>query len=184
MLPIRCENCQAEYPSQGVPYRCPSCGGIFNLILPLSFSQADIDNRFRDMRRYVALYGLPHYTEYYSLGEGGTPLLQDKIDNRPVYLKLEYANPTGSYKDRGSSVLVSHLVSRGVTQAVEDSSGNAGASFAAYAARAGINAKIFAPESASGPKLSQRDVPSSAYSGTATSADHRPCTGDKPARIA
>jgi threonine synthase len=107
------------------------------------------------MRRYTILYELPDSATYYSLGEGGTPLLQDKIDDQPVYLKLEYANPTGSYKDRGSSVLVSHLAGRGVARAVEDSSGNAGASFAAYAAKAGIQAKIFAPESASGPKLSQ-----------------------------
>ncbi len=119
------------------------------------FSQDEIDTRFRDMRRYSSLYGLSASAEYISLGEGGTPLLEDKIDGRSVFLKLEYANPTGSYKDRGSSVLVSHLASRGVTQAVEDSSGNAGASFAAYAAKAGIKAKIFAPESASGPKLSQ-----------------------------
>jgi len=51
--------------------------------------------------------------------------------------------------------LTSFLTSRGVTQVVEDSSGNAGASLAAYAARAGINAKIFIPESASGPKRKQ-----------------------------
>lgn len=110
------------------------------------------------MHRYVPMYGLPGSAEYVSLGEGATPLLEEKIDGKPVLLKLEYANPTGSYKDRGSAVLVSHLVSRGVTQAVEDSSGNAGASFAAYAARAGIKAKIFAPGSASGPKLSQIEM--------------------------
>jgi len=52
-------------------------------------------------------------------------------------------------------VLVSFLISRGVESAVEDSSGNAGASFAAYAARAGIRARIFVPDSASGPKRAQ-----------------------------
>jgi threonine synthase len=55
-------------------------------------------------------------------------------------------------------VLLSALLSRGVRQAVEDSSGNAGASFAAYAARAGLQARVFVPESASGPKCSQIEL--------------------------
>jgi threonine synthase len=77
------------------------------------------------------------------------------VERRDVYLKCEYANPTGSFKDRGAAAIVSFLVSRGVTEAVEDSSGNAGAAFAAYAARAGIRARVFVPDYASGPKLSQ-----------------------------
>lgn len=64
-------------------------------------------------------------------------------------------NPTGSFKDRGTALLVSFLLSRGIHNAVEDSSGNAGASFAAYAAKAGMKASIFVPAYASGPKRSQ-----------------------------
>jgi threonine synthase len=74
---------------------------------------------------------------------------------RPVYWKLEFLNPTGSFKDRGSATLVSFLRARGAAAAVEDSSGNAGASFAAYAARAGLRARVFIPGSASGPKRKQ-----------------------------
>jgi threonine synthase len=70
-------------------------------------------------------------------------------------LKLESLNPSGSYKDRGTAVLISQLLARGIRQAVEDSSGNAGASFAAYAARAGLKGKVFVPEAASGPKRTQ-----------------------------
>jgi threonine synthase len=69
--------------------------------------------------------------------------------------KCEYQNPTGSFKDRGTATLTSFLVARKVHSAVEDSSGNAGSSFAAYSARAGIKAKIFVPDSASGPKRTQ-----------------------------
>ncbi len=69
--------------------------------------------------------------------------------------KLETQNPTGSFKDRGTAVLVSYLRERGVSAAVEDSSGNAGASFAAYAARAGMSARVFVPAYASGPKREQ-----------------------------
>ncbi len=90
-----------------------------------------------------------------TLGEGQTALVKAKIGLRTVYFKCEYANPTGSFKDRGSAALISFLVSRGVGEAVENSSGNAGASFAAYAARAGIRAHVFVPETASGPKRRQ-----------------------------
>jgi threonine synthase len=90
-----------------------------------------------------------------TLGEGGTPLLWSQAFDRQVAFKLEYQNPTGSFKDRGSAVITSLLLAHQVSQAVEDSSGNAGASFAAYAARAGLKAKIFIPESASGPKRAQ-----------------------------
>jgi len=56
--------------------------------------------------------------------------------------------PTGSFKDRGMTVMVSYLKSRGVTEVLEDSSGNAGASFAAYAARAGVRPSIIPKGSA------------------------------------
>jgi threonine synthase len=90
-----------------------------------------------------------------SLGEGGTPLLPVQVGRRVLHFKCEHLNPTGSYKDRGTAVLVSALSAAGVTEAVEDSSGNAGASFAAYAARAGMRAHVFVPSTASGPKRSQ-----------------------------
>ena len=71
---------------------------------------------------------------------------------------MESLNPTGSYKDRGSTTLVSHLKERGIPYAVEDSSGNAGASFAAYCAKGSIRCKVFVPESASGPKRTQIEM--------------------------
>jgi threonine synthase len=90
-----------------------------------------------------------------SLGEGNTPLIWRAAFGREIAFKLEFLNPTGSYKDRGSAVLTSFLLGRGVRSAVEDSSGNAGASFAAYATAAGLQARIFVPDSASGPKRTQ-----------------------------
>lgn len=83
-----------------------------------------------------------------SLGEGGTPLAETTIDGQAFFAKLEYLNPTGSYKDRGTATLVNYLLAQGVTECVEDSSGNAGASLAAYAAAAGITARIFCPQDA------------------------------------
>ena len=95
-----------------------------------------------------------------TLGEGDTPSVRLRsvgqlLGIRNLYGKLELTNPTGSFKDRGSSVMVSVAREQGVLELVEDSSGNAGASVAAYAARAGIRAHIFAPASASEAKLRQ-----------------------------
>lgn len=64
-------------------------------------------------------------------------------------------NPTGSYKDRGTSVLLSHLIQRGASSCVEDSSGNAGASLAAYTAHFHLPSKIYAPATTSEVKLRQ-----------------------------
>lgn len=75
-----------------------------------------------------------------------------------VYFKLESLNPTGSFKDRGSALLVSalhKLVKKRRGYISEDSSGNAGASIAAYAARAGLRAKVYVPEAVAGPKFNQ-----------------------------
>jgi len=107
------------------------------------------------MWRYKASFGLPDNAPVLTLGEGDTPLVPANYAGLALWLKLESLNPSGSYKDRGSAVLLTQLAARGVREAVEDSSGNAGASFAAYAARAGIRARVFVPAVASGPKRNQ-----------------------------
>jgi len=93
--------------------------------------------------------------EIISLGEGCTPLVEVELYGQKVACKLEYLAPTGSFKDRGTSVLVSALVEMGIKRVVEDSSGNAGASLAAYCTRAGIEAQIYVPAHASPRKLAQ-----------------------------
>lgn len=95
-----------------------------------------------------------------SLGEGNTPCVRLDSLGRTLglsnlYAKLEFVNPTGSFKDRGTAVMTSIAREQGVREIVEDSSGNAGASTAAYAARAGIKAHVFAPASAPAPKIRQ-----------------------------
>jgi threonine synthase len=90
-----------------------------------------------------------------SLGEGWTPLVPDHWSGIPVHWKLDTLMPTGSYKDRGVSVMVNWLAGLGAHMVVDDSSGNAGASLACYAGRAGLIARIFVPESAPEPKRAQ-----------------------------
>jgi threonine synthase len=90
-----------------------------------------------------------------SLGEGWTPLVPGEIDRCPVLFKLEFLMPTGSFKDRGTAVMINHLLDRKVTSILEDSSGNAGASIAHYAAAAGIDCTIYVPAAAPRAKIVQ-----------------------------
>jgi threonine synthase len=90
-----------------------------------------------------------------SLGEGWTPLVAGDWDESPVHYKLDFMMPTGSFKDRGMTVMVSYLRSRSIARVLEDSSGNAGASLSAYAAAAGLACRILVPETASYPKIAQ-----------------------------
>jgi threonine synthase len=87
-----------------------------------------------------------------TLGEGNTPLLPaPRLSERlgaEVWLKWEGANPTGSFKDRGMAVAVGRAAERGAPGVVCASTGNTGASAAAYAARAGLRAVILIPKGA------------------------------------
>ncbi len=88
-----------------------------------------------------------------SLGEGDTPLL--RIQSEPqIYIKNEALNPTGSFKDRGAAFLINTITDKEKI-VIDDSSGNAGAALAAYAARAGLRARIFVPASAPAAKQAQ-----------------------------
>lgn len=130
---------------------CPTCR------VPLRWERRDQpESRTfsgRGVWRYRSL--LPE-TEPLSLGEGGTPLVRASNPwGIELWWKLEFLNPTGSFKDRGAAVMVAALRTFGVEILVDDSSGNAGAALAAYCARAGLRAKLFVPAYASGPKLRQ-----------------------------
>ena len=105
--------------------------------------------------RYRSAFPITTDTLPVTLNEGITPIIPLHSDDASHYVKLDYLCPTGSYKDRGASVLITYLKSLGVTEIVEDSSGNAGAAIAAYAARAGIRCTIYCPETTSKSKLNQ-----------------------------
>jgi threonine synthase len=93
-----------------------------------------------------------------SIGEVTTalvPFTWPPGSSTEVLLKTEGSLPTGSFKDRGSSFLVGRLRSDGVAGITVDSSGNAGASIAAYGAAAGLRVRVYVPASASTAKLAQ-----------------------------
>lgn len=155
---ICCSNCLQPYPDTGLPYRCPVCGGVFDGLDRLAYVPGLIDHSQPGIWRYRHTFALPADAPSITLGEGDTPLVWADVLGLQVAFKCEYLNPTGSFKDRGSALIASTFAARGITAAVEDSSGNAGASFAAYAARAGVQAKIYVPDTASGPKIRQMEA--------------------------
>ena len=105
-----------------------------------------IDTGVRSLWRYAA--ALPvEVPDPITMGEGLTPLVSRNWRGVPALFKLEWFSPTGSFKDRGASVMISILRGQGVTRLLEDSSGNGGAAIAAYAAAGGLAAKILAPAS-------------------------------------
>jgi len=117
-----------------------------------AFDVQAIDLNEWTLWRYAAM--LPT-TCSLSLGEGLTPLVAVAGVEIPFRAKLEFFAPTASYKDRGTAVLVNHLIAHDVHKVVEDSSGNAGSSLAAYTGVAGIQARIFVPSHASEAKKHQ-----------------------------
>lgn len=117
-------------------------------------SKTDIDTALRSQWRYRASLPLD-VPNPISLGEGCTPLVQKEWGEYRPYFKLEWFNPTCSFKDRGTTMMLSALRQQGVHAVLEDSSGNAGASVSAYGAAGGMKVKILAPAFASPPKIAQ-----------------------------
>ena len=151
---LKCSECSARYDADMLTLHCERCGNV------LDVSYADNGGGQQSSGMPTPLH---QPAEAISLGEGGTPSvalrnLGDALSAKMLFAKLELMNPTGSFKDRGTAVMMSVARESGVEEVVEDSSGNAGASVAAYAARAGIRAHIFAPSSAPAAKLEQIGV--------------------------
>jgi threonine synthase len=129
-------------------------GGPLMMTERRGISRDDIDRNTRSLWRYRA--ALPARIDRpISLDEGCTPLIERNWGAfRPLF-KVEWFNPTLSFKDRGTTVMLSFLRQIGVDAVLEDSSGNGGASVAAYGAAGGMRVKILAPSYASPPKIAQ-----------------------------
>ena len=101
--------------------------------------------------KYFELLPVKKYENVMSLGEGATPLLKASnlgryLGLRNLYLKDESLNPTGTFKARGVTVALSKAKELGIGKVGMPSAGNAGAALAAYAAKAGLEAHIYAPK--------------------------------------
>ena len=155
---LKCIACDAQHDATMNAITCSNCGEPVDVHYGPD-SQTDAHT----------WAGIPIPMPYHqaaqpvTLGEGNTPVVSvewvaKEIGLQRVEAKLEYMSPTGSFKDRGTAVMMSVAKELGVTEIVEDSSGNAGASVSAYAGRAGIIAHVFAPADAPQAKVQQIKV--------------------------
>jgi threonine synthase len=150
----RCVVCGNTIPPNQLAWQCTSCGGELAIEgLPETLDQPAMNGRRLWRSARVLPVSAPDRGTI--LGEGGTPLVPVEIDGFPVQLKLDSLLPTGSFKDRGAAVLARYLQVVGARRIIVDSSGNAAASMAAFAAAIGLDCTVYVPASASPGKLVQ-----------------------------
>lgn len=149
-----CPECNHTYSIDLLRWRC-DCGSPLDLEFTPKFSIRAIIKRGPGLWRYREALPIKQDRLILSMGEGLTPLEEMAFDGNRVGIKIDYLFPTGSYKDRGATVLISKARELGVKRIVEDSSGNAGSAIAAYCVRAGIGCDIYVPQSTSAGKLVQ-----------------------------
>lgn len=135
-------------------WRC-KCGSPLDLEFQPKFPVRKIIQREPTLWRYLEAIPIQKKNSMVSMKEGFTPLLEIEFSDQWVFLKIDFLFPTGSYKDRGATVLVSKVKELGIKKVVEDSSGNAGSAISAYSAQGGIRCEIYVPESTSPEKLAQ-----------------------------
>jgi len=149
-----CKECGAAYPLDDLRWRC-DCGSFLDIEFEFSFDLEKIKSMEPTLWRYREAIPIHKDENIISFNEGFTPLSELTIDGKRPLVKFEQLFPTGSFKDRGASVLMTKAKELGVSKVIEDSSGNAGCAIAAYSAKAGIECEIFVPEETSPGKLAQ-----------------------------
>ncbi len=149
---LYCPDCGAEYEAgPDEPWRC-TCGHALEFVdrphpegNPLPLSRLDTSEGLWTFFEFLPI------EKHVTFHEGFTPLVD--APGWDAQFKLEYVFPTGSFKDRGATTTLSRAVELGVEKVIEDSSGNAGAAIATYAARAGLEADIYVPADVKQSKL-------------------------------
>jgi len=174
----RCSQCDKEYDSERLSYLCPECskdyqGGIpLPGILEAIFDYPEIAKAWADflkenpdaeiearIRKLAMIFSPVDMEHYPNLPVGNSPLISGTglgINN--LYLKFDGQNPSGSFKDRASALMVAEAKRRGIKEIVTASTGNAASSLAALCASSAISAVIFAPAKAPKAKLVQIKV--------------------------
>lgn len=164
----RCSLCEAEYLPTSVLYSCPRCGGNLDVVLDYTairhkYQVEDITSRSENsLWRYLPLLpvsdpggaGTPlHYAGWTPLYSPGR--LSQELGLTKLWIKDEGRNPTASFKDRASAVVVARAREIKAEVVVTASTGNAGAALAGMAAAVGHKAVIFAPKTAPAAKVAQ-----------------------------
>ncbi len=151
---LECSACGKTRGADGRPGVC-DCGQPYLVRYPAA-PHPDVKSQLCDrpwtMWRYREWLPLADGESPVTLGEGGTPLLAvERVAARhgfgDLWVKEESCNPTGSFKARGLAAAVTRAAHAGVRRLVVPTAGNAGVALAAYAARAGVAARVYAPAS-------------------------------------
>jgi len=161
---LQCIKCKEKYKKTEVRYRC-DCGQSLEVVFNFNEIKSTISwkrLRKRPFRhwRYKEFFPLVKEENSVSLMEGGTPLLKSRNISRELgfknlFLKCECENPTGSFKDRGTTVEISKALEFNSNEVVCASTGNMGASVSAYAAAANVKAHIILPDETPDIKIAQ-----------------------------
>ena len=159
-----CFACGAMQPAHFAGFQCPSCGGNLDIRYDYAAAEAAISGGFakdaQDLFRYQALLPLQASRSAFPLRVGSTPLypaprLGQSVGLTRLYLKDDSGNPSASFKDRASAVVLRRAVETGANIVSAASTGNAGSSLACLAAAIGLRSVIFVPQSAPPAKLTQ-----------------------------
>lgn len=146
---LKCVHCGTEFGISRGSYICPKCGGLFEVIHKAE--EFTPDPGFRGVWKYRQLIHPSISREtIVTRGEGDTHLYKsEKVSDwagiKPLWLKHEGENPTGSFKDRGMTVAISEAKRMGMQNTICASTGNTSASAASYSAIAGMKSYVLIP---------------------------------------
>ena len=148
-----CTRCNKKYPEEQVRYLC-ECGEVLEVQRKIGKPKL----KGIGLQRYKEV--LPIDSELVTLNEGDTPLYRAENTGRALglselYLKFEGVNPTGSFKDRGSCVVITKALEHGFKATTVASTGNMAASVSAYSAKAELKCDVFVPQDTPQGKLAQ-----------------------------
>ncbi len=159
---LECLACGSTSTAEGLPTVC-SCGQPWLVRYPNRrpgiMQRAEVRRR-HGMWRFREFLPLRPFEEPVSLGEGDTPLIRlrrtaTRLGVPHLWLKDEGINPTGSFKARGLSAAITRATAAGQRRFTLPTAGNAGVAASAYAARAGAEVRVFAPDTTPRTILSQ-----------------------------
>ena len=159
----KCGICGEEFSPEEIRYRCEVCNGPLLVTydyagLAGKVTAEDFAARRPGLWKYRELLPVSPSTEPVSLGEGATPMHKAKTLGSSdglshLFIKDDARNPTGAFKDRGTTVGVTMAVERGIRSVGTVSHGNMGTSVAAYAARAGRTCYLLVPANITSERL-------------------------------
>ncbi len=144
-----CFKCGKEFPPTKIIFECSKCGYSLDIEYDYGKIRKRQESFFFEVIpthwKYYDYYPIKDLTKIVSLQEGGTPLIKSNQFKNWLF-KFEGVNPTGVFKDRGSSIEISKAKELNQKKVLCASTGNMGASIAAYCQRAGIEAEIILPD--------------------------------------